>query len=312
VDIFKCATSGIPEFYLIDTPGFDDSTRSDTDILREVASWLTKAYTNNIKLTGIIYLHRILDVRLGGSAMKNLRMFKKLCGADNLGSVVLCTTFWGQVDEATAAVREHQLQTREEFWGGLIARGSKMFRQDQGKSSGENIIKYLVGRRSKMVLEIQKEMVDGRKTLTQTAAGAEVQADLEKLREKYEAEVAQLRDEMTKALAQHDEEWQEEVNRHREQLEARIKQSEEDRQKMEARHEELWKQREAEREEERRQHLEERLQAQREVDRMENELAIARMNNLHLDELQSLRNQLWIEQWRVAQYQAQEESCIIL
>ena len=56
--------------HLIDTPGFDDTTRSDVDILMEVAFFLATTYNNEIKMDGIIYLHRIMDVRMRGSAIK--------------------------------------------------------------------------------------------------------------------------------------------------------------------------------------------------------------------------------------------------
>jgi hypothetical protein len=60
-----------------------------------ILRWYTHA--NNIKLTGIVYLHRIMDNKVGGSAMKNLRMFRALCGNYGLGSVVLATTHWSKV-----------------------------------------------------------------------------------------------------------------------------------------------------------------------------------------------------------------------
>lgn len=83
--------------YLIDTPGFDDTSRSDIDVLREIAGWLTASYSNRVFPHGIIYLHRISDVRMQGSAKKNLLMFKKLCGDDALRKVVLTTTIWYKV-----------------------------------------------------------------------------------------------------------------------------------------------------------------------------------------------------------------------
>lgn len=64
--------------YLVDTPGFDDTNLSNTDVLREIATWLTGSCNNEVKLNGILYLHRITDPRMGGSAKKNLFMFKKL------------------------------------------------------------------------------------------------------------------------------------------------------------------------------------------------------------------------------------------
>ncbi|KAJ1334959.1 hypothetical protein MN608_01691 [Microdochium nivale] len=65
--------------YLIDTPGFDDmlpgSTRSDTEELKDIAFFLAQTYGRAIRLAGIIYLHRITDMRISGSALKNLAMF---------------------------------------------------------------------------------------------------------------------------------------------------------------------------------------------------------------------------------------------
>lgn len=60
--------------WLVDTPGFDDAHLSDTDVLREIATWLSNSYKDTAKLHGIIYLHRITDNKLGGSAMRNLHV----------------------------------------------------------------------------------------------------------------------------------------------------------------------------------------------------------------------------------------------
>jgi hypothetical protein len=313
VEIYKCSTEKIPEFYLIDTPGFDDSTRSDTDILREVASWLTMAYSKDIKLTGIIYLHRILDVRLGGAAMKNLRMFKKLCGEESLGGVVLATTFWSNVDEETGLMREEQLKTKQDFWGGLIERGSTVFRQDKGRVSGEHIINHLVERRRKVVLEIQHEMVDRNKTLDQTAAGGEVQAELLKAKAEYQKQLEEVRQEMQDAIDAHDKAWQEEMRQSREELEAKIRKDEEDRARLQADQERLWREREAEREEERRQWIESKLEAEQQIARYERDLEMARINNAHTLEMQEIKNRLRLEEERVRMYKEKEEnSCIVM
>jgi hypothetical protein len=66
--------------WLVDTPGFDDTERSDLDILRDVAFWLASVYTKEARLAGIIYLHRISDVRLGGQALENLRCSNSSAG----------------------------------------------------------------------------------------------------------------------------------------------------------------------------------------------------------------------------------------
>jgi hypothetical protein len=185
MEIYKCSTKKITEFCLIDTPGFGNSERDDTDVLRGLTNWLSMYSSDDITLTGIIYLHRISDVRFRVAAMKNLRLFKKFCGKDSLESVVLATTFWSNVDKQTA-LKEQQLKTEQNFWGGLIARGSKLFRQDDGILSGKRIIDHLIERRYKIVLDIQREMVDRDDRLDQTAAGRAVQAEFMKAKAEYE------------------------------------------------------------------------------------------------------------------------------
>jgi hypothetical protein len=196
--------------------------------LSEVADWLNQAYSHKILLSGIIYLHRILDVRMGGAAMKNLRMFKKLCGDEGLGSVVLATTFWGNVSAREGAMRETQLKSRSDFWKSMIDRGSTGLRQDNGATSAREIVQYLIQKQSPRALEIQKDMVDRNKTLDQTAAGQEVQAELSRQRVEYESRMKDIRKEMQQAMEKKDREHQEELRTYRAEMDAKIKRVEED------------------------------------------------------------------------------------
>jgi hypothetical protein len=111
-DVYAHELSSEQTVYLIDTPGFDDTHRSDAKVLREIAAWLTHSYSHKndkILLNGIIYLHRISDSRMKGSAKKNLLMFEKLCGEDALKKVILVTTMWDKVPLDEAEAREKQL-----------------------------------------------------------------------------------------------------------------------------------------------------------------------------------------------------------
>jgi len=94
--------------YLVDTPGFDDTSRNDTEILKEVAFFFSQIYRKNVQLAGIIYLHRISDNGVSGTALKNLYMFKRLCGMNTFGHVVLCTSMWDTMDTALPEVGDRR------------------------------------------------------------------------------------------------------------------------------------------------------------------------------------------------------------
>lgn len=185
VDIVPCDLGGGDTIYLADTPGFDDMNRTDTDILWEICEWLSSAHISGLKLAGIIYLHRIQDIRVGGSGLRNLKMFRRLCGTENLANVVLATNMWDQVDPALGNKREAALKDDPVLWKTMIEHGSRVFRQDDGRASGLRILTYLISLRSPMVLDIQRELVESKMKLKDTRAGRELLTEVE--REQQEA-----------------------------------------------------------------------------------------------------------------------------
>jgi hypothetical protein len=104
IEKIKCEV-GNYKIKLVDTPGFDDTDRIDTEILTLIADCFQGSYEDRVFLSGIIYLHRISDVRMSGSSTKNLRLFRKLCGSDNMTSVTLVTTMWDKVEEGMGEIR---------------------------------------------------------------------------------------------------------------------------------------------------------------------------------------------------------------
>ncbi|KAM6479274.1 P-loop containing nucleoside triphosphate hydrolase protein [Trichoderma sp. SZMC 28011] len=215
------ATIGDKKFYLVDTPGFDDTHRSDTDILRQVADWLNRSYQAQIRLAGIVYLHRITDNRMGGTALKNLSIFKKLCGDEGLSCVVLATTMWGLVSPEEGERREHDLSTKPEYWAGMVSRGSKVLRLDKGTISALAVMEHIFAQRRRITLDIQQEMASG-KTLDETSAGQEVQADLAALRKKHKKDLKKLRKEMEQEFNKRDARARDEFNQVRADLEKKI------------------------------------------------------------------------------------------
>jgi hypothetical protein len=228
--------------YLVDTPGFDDSNRSDTDVLRDVVAWLATAYSHRVYLTGIIYLQRITDTRMQRSSMRNLRMFRKLCGDGGLASVVLATTMWDRMDEDEGSKREHELMNRHEYWKTMIENGSQVFRTDGQAESAKKIVDYLISRRSTVVLEVQREIVEEAMSLDQTAAGQAVSDEIHKQKAAFQDDLKEIEEMMKEGFQVKDTKLQEALAAEKTAIELRIRQSEEDAVKLKATKEELRRQ----------------------------------------------------------------------
>ncbi|KDQ18734.1 hypothetical protein BOTBODRAFT_52664 [Botryobasidium botryosum FD-172 SS1] len=213
--------------HLIDTPGFDDTNKSDTDILNLIASHLAAAYKAGRRLTGLLYLHRITDNRVGGVSYKNMRMFHKLCGDAVLKNVVLCTTMWSGVSEEVGAQREAQLTSQ--FWQEMIRKGASTMRYDGTEQDAQRIISHLMSLGGAPPLQIQKEIVDQGKSLIETAAGAHINEDILRLEAKHRAELEEIKKDFQRALAEKDVEMQRMITNERKAFEAKLAQAEKDR-----------------------------------------------------------------------------------
>lgn len=239
---------------MVDTTGFDDTNRTDTDVLKEIAGWLTETYQQKIKLRALLYLHRISDNRMGGCAQKNLVMFKRLCGPDGIKDVMFVTTFWEKVDQAVGEGREKTLKTTKDYWGFFVEKGATVRQHQNNPESALSIIEQFVPRRAErttvgMKLAIQTEMVDSGKDLDQTAAGQELRSEFNKEREKMQQEITGREQEMRDALATRDKEMfeflRQEQEKQREDLRRRDREMKDLQVSMEKMHEEKIQQLEA-------------------------------------------------------------------
>ncbi|KAK0507983.1 hypothetical protein JMJ35_009872 [Cladonia borealis] len=162
------------QVHLVDTPGFDDTNRTDTDVLKDLAYWLGLAYDKKkIRLGGLIYLHPITHVR--------------------------------QEED-----RYRRLRDTPEYWGDMIKERAHAHRHSGDRASAIKIRTPLMDNERK-VPNLQKELVDEKKDLNRTEAGQEVNAEMNKQREALERRIDQTKEEMTKALALKDQKWVEEL-----------------------------------------------------------------------------------------------------
>ncbi|EKM78776.1 hypothetical protein AGABI1DRAFT_75265 [Agaricus bisporus var. burnettii JB137-S8] len=177
---------------MVDTPGFDDTNKPDTEILSIISNWLEKSYRKKIKLAGVLYLHRITDNRMGGTPLKNLHMFGKLCGNAAMSRVTLVTTMWDQVQDRRIA-QDHELELKENFWKPMLVLGSKMVRFENSLKSAKEIVDGIVAEKGEReILLLQEELVDLKKRLYETHAGRMLYETLQKLLDEQKASIDKL------------------------------------------------------------------------------------------------------------------------
>ncbi|PYH90170.1 hypothetical protein BO71DRAFT_287176, partial [Aspergillus ellipticus CBS 707.79] len=175
--------------HMIDTPGFDNPTQSDLEVLRQITQWLSES---QIQLNGVIYCHRIMSA----TSVSNLQVIRKMCGDSNLPALALITTFWDLVDTDEGGERQKTLESTPHFWKELIERGSQPFSCDDDRSTALEPVEYIIKRNQAVRLQIQTEMGDPARLLEQTAAGKEIQG----------MDIAQLKRDMELMRRQNEEE----------------------------------------------------------------------------------------------------------
>lgn len=217
---------------LVDTPGFDDTRMTDVDVLCALARWLEETYIKGCRLSGLLYLHRITDVRMSGSRRRNLRMFRRLCGPDALRKVFLVTTFWGQIlDSSVGETRELELIETPEFWGDMVARGSRAVRYFGTRESALSIIAALLDS-NRVTLQLQAELVDKKMPLAATAAGDCLLQDLDESKQRMRKELQALKREESEASQQHDPHFHRMLDSETRQVERRLQKFENEREKL--------------------------------------------------------------------------------
>jgi hypothetical protein len=134
------------------------------------------------------------DLKMKGSARRNIRMFEKLCGTSSFQSIILVTTNWDFLgDQATAMSREDELRTNDEYWGLMMKRDSHVQHHDGDRDSAMRILSTIVHiNPAQDVSSNQIDLVERKRGYSESNIGIEFQSP--------EARVDQLLAEYTKVL----------------------------------------------------------------------------------------------------------------
>ena len=173
-------------------------------------------------------MHRISDFKVGGISRRNFNMFRKLCGDETLSNVVIVTNMWGEVSAERGEERERELRTDDLLFAPALQKGECMLRHDSALGSAQTILRRIAGNRPR-ALQIQRELVDEGKDISKTAAGIELNRELETMHLKHAEELVEVRTEMQEAIALKDEETRKELEAVRTDLLKRMERIESDR-----------------------------------------------------------------------------------
>ncbi|CAA7261003.1 unnamed protein product [Cyclocybe aegerita] len=166
---------------LVDTPGFNGDNRTDTTVLDMVSQWMSSRCPDGMKLSGIIFVHRIKDNRCtqGSTSIRvNAGALKRLCGDRAFEKILLVTTMWDSLkDLRIGEEREKALEAG--YWADMIKGGSHSRRFDKSEASAWQIVQDILEKQSGPTLE---ELQKFERRLSQTKAGQELLTHLQDLR----------------------------------------------------------------------------------------------------------------------------------
>ena len=169
---------------------------------------MTTSYEKEVKLTGILYLHRITDVRMSGTTFRNLRMLGKLCGADAASKVIFVTTMWdktstrlGQQDGQKGKERlqreKREQELMDKYWRPMLELGARTARFFQDKENcALDIIKRLLDAsvsEAKPTL-LEQEVVEQNRAIVETEAAKALYSQMQTLLSQQKAALTELQE----------------------------------------------------------------------------------------------------------------------
>ena len=176
-------------------------------------------------LTGIIYVHRISDVRFTGTAAKSFKTLLAMCGDRALRNVVIVTNMWGKVTPEVGDARKEELANS--FFKRALDNGAKFIAHDDTVESTHNIIRTILDNQQ-VTLRIQKEIVHQGKMIEETAAGKELRRELDERVKKHLEQLQELQEMLDQTEADDGEtrrELEQELSRLRQELEVMNRES---------------------------------------------------------------------------------------
>lgn len=134
-------------------------------------------------------------MRMGGASMRSFRLFRKMCGDDSLKNTAIVTTMWDKVALDEAIPREDELKTDPEFFEPALRQQAKLLRHNNTLESAHQIIREIFANHPSPI-NIQVELVEEQKHLSDTNAGKDVRGELDRLTLNFREAITRLQEEL--------------------------------------------------------------------------------------------------------------------
>jgi hypothetical protein len=129
-------------------------------------------------------------------------MFRELCGKDALQRIILTTTMWNDVPIDEYAQREEELC--DKYWKPMTQQGSKVARFLRTTESAWGVVEpILLDANNRCAVEVQWEMVELKKRLSETKAGKELFNTLDRLVQEQREMLRRIREESERTGDEH-------------------------------------------------------------------------------------------------------------
>jgi hypothetical protein len=218
IEIYQCNDVELGSFWLVDTPGFNDTNLTEVEVLQRIAVWLDRAYRQHIALTGLLYLHSITQPRASGSIVNSFTWFRQICGQRAFRKVSLVTTFWDKVPEVLSAGDAVNRETQykgTEYWGSMIDMGAGLERHDDTVDSARNIVRNAILRRTNddpdTFLLFQMEIGREHRRLDDTSVGRNMSEYQERQQQTFTVELDRIGRELRQQMEALDEQHRREL-----------------------------------------------------------------------------------------------------
>lgn len=151
--------------------------------------WLKTNFDGGRRISGIVYMFPINQIRLKGSSRRMIRLVQKLLGADCFNRILLVTSFWNDVEAGVASSREKSLLEAEDAWKPFVDGGATVERMGRDYARFTPILEQMA-RRDPAKMQIEVELSQGKRVDETTAAMSLNAERAEQERQLREAEAA--------------------------------------------------------------------------------------------------------------------------